>query len=97
MARFPLLLCLLLLLLPPSARATPTRTSTVVVDLNHASLERLQTLPGVGPARAKAIVARRERRPFRRVRELLRIKGIGKKTLRRLRPRLVVTRSGRHP
>lgn len=60
------------------------------VNLNTATVAELQRLPGVGPARAEAIVAYRERRPFRRVEELMRIRGIGRKTFRRLRPMLTL-------
>lgn len=60
------------------------------VNLNTASAEELQRLPGVGPSRAEAILAYRDRRPFRRVEELMRIPGIGRKTFRRLRPLLTL-------
>ena len=51
------------------------------LDLNRASLESLEVLPGVGPARARAIVAERERRRFRRVEDLTAVHGIGPGTL----------------
>lgn len=61
------------------------------VVLNAASEEDLRKLPGVGPSRAKAILALRERRgKFRSISELLRVKGIGRKTLARLAPKLVL-------
>jgi competence protein ComEA len=60
------------------------------VNLNTASAEELQRLPGVGPSRALAIVAYREQRPFRRIEELMRIRGIGRATFRRLRPMLTL-------
>ena len=60
------------------------------VELNEATLAELQTLPGVGPKRAAAIDRLRQKRPFRRVRELLRVKGIGRATLRRLSPLIYV-------
>lgn len=62
----------------------------VPVDLNLASLEQLQTLPRVGPAMAARIVARR---PFHRVEELRRVKGIGAATYRAIRPRVAVSRA----
>ncbi|MCA9576999.1 MAG: helix-hairpin-helix domain-containing protein [Polyangiales bacterium] len=62
----------------------------ILVNLNTATVAELQRLPGVGPARAEAIVAYRERRPFRRIEELMRIRGIGRKTFRRLRPMLTL-------
>ncbi|HVT08804.1 MAG TPA: helix-hairpin-helix domain-containing protein, partial [Polyangia bacterium] len=61
-----------------------------VVNLNTAPAAVLALLPGVGPAKAEAIVGYRSRRPFRTVDELVRIKGIGRKMVRRLRPHLAV-------
>jgi len=55
------------------------------VRLNQAGLRELQTLPGIGPALARRIVAAR---PFARVDDLLRVPGIGPKTLDRLRSRV---------
>jgi competence protein ComEA len=46
------------------------------IDLNTAGVEELQTLPGIGPALARRIVEhRREHGPFRRVEDLLEVKG----------------------
>lgn len=55
------------------------------VDLNTAPESTLQTLPGIGPKKAAAIVALRAKRPFSRVSQLLEVRGIGKKTLERLK------------
>jgi competence protein ComEA len=79
---------LLLLLAPSSARAA--KAVDGVVNLNTAPPEVLALLPGVGPAKAVAILAYRKRRPFRTVDELVRIKGLGRKMVRRLRPHLAV-------
>ena len=51
------------------------------LDLNSASAESLGALPGIGPVRAKAIVAERARQPFRRVEELRAVRGIGPRTV----------------
>ena len=57
------------------------------IDLNTATMEQLESLPGVGPATARAIVKFREKSgPFRRVEDLLAIKGITKKKLEAIRP-----------
>ncbi len=65
--------------------------STAPLDLNRASEEELQALPGIGPAKARAIVALRERLGgFRHVRQLLRVKGIGRATYRRIQPLVTV-------
>lgn len=61
-----------------------------VVNLNTADAGVLGLLPGVGPAKAAQIVAYRKRHPFRTVDELVRIKGIGRKMVRRLRAHLAV-------
>ncbi|WP_145279804.1 ComEA family DNA-binding protein [Tautonia plasticadhaerens] len=46
-------------------------------------LAELEALPGIGPTLAARII---ERRPYRSVEELVEVKGIGLKTLERLRP-----------
>ena len=67
----------------PRGRASPDAP----VFLNDADEDELRRLPGVGPKRATAIVAQRRRvGRFRRIEELLRVKGIGRATLRRWRP-----------
>lgn len=60
------------------------------LDPNHADARALEVLPGIGPARAAAIVAERERAPFREVGELRRVVGIGPVTLRKIAPWLAV-------
>jgi len=61
-----------------------------VVNLNTAPPEVLGLLPGVGPAKATEIVRYRTKRPFKTVDELVRIKGIGRKMVRRFRGHLAV-------
>jgi competence protein ComEA len=63
---------------------------TGLVDLNRATAEELQHLPGVGPAMSARIVAAREQKAFRAVEDLRRVRGIGAKTLERLRPHVAV-------
>ena len=71
------------------AAPTPTALPRVELDLNRARLPELMLLPGVGRARAEAIILQRVRRgPFRRVEDLLVIPGIGVKTLAGLAPYL---------
>ena len=48
------------------------------VNLNTATLTELESIPGIGPARARQIVARR---PYKSVDELIEISGIGPKSL----------------
>ena len=63
-----------------------------VVNVNTASAEELQLLPGVGESRARAIVSlRKSRGGFRSVDELVEVKGIGPTLLERLRPFVVLS------
>ncbi len=58
-----------------------------VINLNTASQAELETLPGVGPVTAKAILDwRTENDKFSRVEDLLDVRGIGEATLAKLRP-----------
>ena len=58
-----------------------------VVNVNTATPEQLELLPGVGPARARAIVAHRDRiEGFKEPADLLGVKGIGARALEKMRP-----------
>ncbi len=57
------------------------------IDLNRATAQDLIQLPGVGEAIAKRIVDfREEHGPFNRVEDLMKVKGIGEKSLEKIRP-----------
>jgi len=60
------------------------------LDPNRAGPLDFQALPGIGPGRAAAIVAARRKAPFCRVADLVRVRGIGPKTLARIAPLLAV-------
>lgn len=60
------------------------------VDLNCSDPLTLQTLTGIGPVRAQAIIDERRHGRYQRVDDLTRVRGIGPKTLARLRGDLVV-------
>ena len=75
----------------PGADAAATGSATAVVDLNTADAAALDTLPGVGPATAQAIIDHRTRNgPFESVDDLLEVKGIGPAKLADLRSRVTV-------
>lgn len=71
---------------------SPGAPSAALVDLNSASEADLVSLPGIGPARARAILAyRRENGPFAAVSDLGRVPGFSHRLVLRLTP-LVVAR-----
>lgn len=60
------------------------------IDINRATAEQLDELPGIGAAKAKAIIADREKNgPFQSTKDLLRVKGIGTKLLEKMNPLIV--------
>lgn len=69
-----------------TSTAPTTPSASGVVDVNSATEAELVLLPGIGPSKARAILATRQRMGrFRRVEDLLRVRGIGRATLRRIR------------
>lgn len=61
------------------------------IDLNRASASELETLPGIGPARAEAIIIHREEQgPFTSPGDLRAVPGIGEATFQRLAPLIAV-------
>jgi competence ComEA-like helix-hairpin-helix protein len=79
---------------PPRSKARPRRAvapalTPAGIDLDRASSEELERLPGIGPGLAARIVLdRRQNGPFRNPDGLLRVRGIGPRTLERIRPYL---------
>ncbi|MBE3576822.1 MAG: helix-hairpin-helix domain-containing protein [Limnochordales bacterium] len=65
------------------------------LDLNRATREELEALPGIGPVLAQRIIDYRQEHPFVTVDQLLEIKGIGPKLLETLRPLVMVGQSER--
>jgi competence protein ComEA len=63
-----------------------------VVNVNTATAEQLVLLPGVGPARADAIIAHRTKNgAFKRPEDLIAVSGIGERAFERLRPYVAVS------
>ena len=61
------------------------------ININTASSEELQTLKGIGPVKAQAIIDyRNEKGFFRSVEELINVSGIGPKTLEKIRDKITV-------
>lgn len=73
------------------ATTAPAKT-TAPVNLNTASSADLAKLPGVGPATAARILEYRQKNgAFKKVEELMNIKGIGEKSFLKLKALVVVT------
>jgi competence protein ComEA len=62
-----------------------------VINLNTATVAQLDLLPGVGEKAARRIVAHREKTPFKRTEELLKVKGFGKKKFEKMKAHLAVS------
>jgi competence protein ComEA len=77
----------IVLLAGPSLAAGDSTGLTGTVNLNTATADELQLLPGIGESRAKAVIAmRKQRGGFKSVTELTDVKGIGEAALVKLRP-----------
>ena len=72
-------------------RQSATQTAATVLNLNTATQADLEKLPGVGAATAKQILDYRQKNNgFKKVEELMNIKGIGEKSFLKLKPLVTV-------
>ena len=87
-----LFLCLGLAMAPMTAlgqKASPAPTEKI--NLNLATAEQLQTLPGIGPTNAKSIIEHRNKvGKFNKIEEIINVKGIGEKKYQKIKDRLLV-------
>jgi competence protein ComEA len=90
-----LLACLLLaapmVMQPAFAASEATAATADIIDINSATTEQLQELPGIGQVVAQRIVTyRTEHGAFTSVEDLLQVKGIGQATLAKIQSRIAV-------
>lgn len=74
-----------------AAKRVSKKQVTGVVNLNTASQQQLDQLPGVGEKAAKRIMEYRAKTPFTKTEELVRVKGFGKKKYEKLKPHLAIS------
>jgi len=66
-------------------------TAKKVININQANSTQLQTLPKIGKKVAQRILDYRKKHgKFKRVEDLMKVKGIGEKTFKNLKPRITV-------
>ena len=86
-----LVLCLGLVIVPLAAAQKSPAPAGDKVNLNSATAEQLQTLPGIGPSIAKSIVEYRNKTgKFTKIGEILNVKGVGEKKFQLIKDRLTV-------
>ena len=81
-----------------SARPTPSSAATAAapVNLNTATQQQLETLPGIGAATAMRIIEYRQKSGgFKKAEELMNIRGIGERSFLKLRSLVVVSAPAR--
>ncbi|HKB13783.1 MAG TPA: helix-hairpin-helix domain-containing protein [Vicinamibacterales bacterium] len=85
-------------LVPPSAHAQTRSSSTAaakaavgVVNINTATVAELDALPGIGAKTAALIVEYRQKNgPFKKIEELMNVRGVGEKNFLKLKPQITV-------
>ena len=75
---------------PPAAAAV----STEVVNLNSATAAQIAALPGIGPKTADLVVQYRTKNgPFKKIEEIMNVRGVGEKSFLKIKDRLSVAAS----
>ena len=64
--------------------------SNSLVNINTADSNKLQTLPGIGPSKAKKIIEFREKNQFKKIEEIKNVDGIGDKTFESLKSLITI-------
>lgn len=66
-----------------------TKAFTGKININTATAKELALIPGVGPVTAKSIIAYRKKNgKFKNAKDLLNVKGIGEKTMKKMKPQV---------
>jgi competence protein ComEA len=74
-----------------ASKSKPAATISTPVNINTATVAQLEALPGVGAKTAQLIVEERQKNGgFKKIEELMNIKGIGEKSFLKLKPMVTV-------
>ncbi len=78
----------------PSAAPKAGAAEARPVDLNTADLAALESVPGIGKSLSQRILTFREKNgPFQSVDDLMKVQGVGEKSIQKLRPYLTVSKA----
>ncbi len=75
----------------PAAKTGNTSAPATLVNLNTATVQQLDTLPGIGAKVAARIIEYRQKNgPFKKIEDLMNVRGIGEKNFLKIKDRLTV-------
>jgi competence protein ComEA len=81
-----------------SATSKPAATPSSPVNLNTATQAQIEALPGIGPKVAQRIIEYRQKNgQFKKIEDVMNVKGIGEKSFLKLKPYLTVSEKADHP
>jgi competence protein ComEA len=82
----------------PQAASDTRAAAAAPVNLNSATVEQLQKLPGIGPKTAARIVEYRQKNGgFKKVEELMNVRGVGEKSFLKLKAQITVAAKPERP